>query len=145
MSVIEDWLVHLLMKKHGIQARQVETDREEESSSSFNEEEWSDDTDANNGYDTNLHFACLNNNFKAVKYLVEHGADVDARGKDDAVPLMYAKGKVALYLLEHGADPLCCDEHYEYLMPDSVLYDVREYARKKMMKYYKSKLEPEKG
>ena len=84
MSVIEDWLVHLLMKKNGIQAKQVETDREEESSSSFNEEYWDELEE--------LYKASAAGDLDKVKYLIEvKKVNVNGECNEDTdEPLHYA-------------------------------------------------------
>ncbi|MHB9147566.1 MAG: ankyrin repeat domain-containing protein [Candidatus Amoebophilus sp.] len=55
-----------------------------------------------------LHKACEVGNLEAVKYLVEKGADLNAKGNRDYTPLHYAcrKGNLEIvkYLLEQGAD-----------------------------------------
>ena len=56
-----------------------------------------------------LHHAAWSNQLEATKFLVEHGADINARQGDGATPLLQAASRqnnaVAKYLLEHGANP----------------------------------------
>ena len=55
---------------------------------------------------TPLHYAALYGNTESVRILLEHGADVKARNKSDATPLIYAaynSDKTRL-LVEKGAD-----------------------------------------
>ena len=55
-----------------------------------------------------LLFACENGQLNAVKYLVEHGADVNAKDNLGRAPLSFAaeRGNLELvkYLVDHGAD-----------------------------------------
>ena len=57
---------------------------------------------------TPLHVAALIGNLEQVKYLVEHGADVDEKSGDGKSPLHYAiiggSIEIVKYLVEHGAD-----------------------------------------
>ena len=55
--------------------------------------------------DTLLHTACKNGNMKAVKHLLEIGADVNAKNNKGHTPLYYAQNnpKLAVYLIAHGA------------------------------------------
>lgn len=59
--------------------------------------------------DTVLHTICSMGNLDAVKMLVSVGADVNARGDQEATPLFNAvigeAPEVVSYLLESGADP----------------------------------------
>jgi len=58
--------------------------------------------------DTPLHLAAACGNFEAVRYLLEQGAEIDARNSYGATPLVRAtyegKTECARVLLEHGAD-----------------------------------------
>ncbi|OUM58750.1 hypothetical protein PIROE2DRAFT_22739, partial [Piromyces sp. E2] len=57
---------------------------------------------------TSLFHSCLNENIKVVKYLVEHGADINKENYERETPLFYAckSGNEAVikYLVERGAD-----------------------------------------
>ena len=57
---------------------------------------------------TALHWAAYGGQYDVVKYLVEHGADVNAKDNNDMTPLMDAAQEghleVVKYLVEHGAD-----------------------------------------
>jgi ankyrin repeat protein len=57
---------------------------------------------------TSLHDAVLYGNLADVKYLVEKGADVNAKNEDSTTPLFSAAGsgdlEVVKYLVEKGAD-----------------------------------------
>lgn len=64
---------------------------------------------------TGLHWASINNRLSVVDYLVQNGADVNAKaGNLNAPPLHWAAryGYVYIvhYLLEHGADPTLTDD-----------------------------------
>jgi palmitoyltransferase ZDHHC13/17 len=63
---------------------------------------------------TPLHWAAINNQYAICKYLVEQGADVNAKGGESgATPAMWAAQRCHYYivnlLLENGADPLAAD------------------------------------
>ncbi|KAI9142531.1 ankyrin repeat-containing domain protein [Paraphysoderma sedebokerense] len=63
---------------------------------------------------TPLHWAAINSHFPVVKYLLDNGADVNAKGGDlVATPLHWAarQGHVqmSIYLIRHGADPSLSD------------------------------------
>ncbi|KAF6234624.1 hypothetical protein HO173_007250 [Letharia columbiana] len=63
---------------------------------------------------TPLHWAAINNHYALCKYLVESGAEVNAKGGESvATPTMWAAQRCHLYvvnlLLENGADPLLTD------------------------------------
>ncbi|KAL9130470.1 MAG: hypothetical protein Q9217_001342 [Psora testacea] len=63
---------------------------------------------------TPLHWAAINNHFALCKFLIESGADVNARGGESvATPAMWAVQKCHLYvvhlLLQNGADPNLTD------------------------------------
>src|SRR3984957_13385326 len=55
---------------------------------------------------TPLHYAALYGNLESVRILLEHGADVNARNKSEATPLIYAAYNFdkARLLVETGAD-----------------------------------------
>jgi hypothetical protein len=59
------------------------------------------------GY-TALHQAAMDDNVEIAKYLLDHGADTEARGTNGIAPLISAisSPKVALLLIERGADYL---------------------------------------
>ncbi|KAL2316318.1 Palmitoyltransferase akr1 [Schizosaccharomyces pombe] len=64
---------------------------------------------------TALHWAALNQQIPICKFLLEHGADVNAIGGDlQAAPIHWAakRGSVKTvhYLVQHGADPLLKDK-----------------------------------
>jgi ankyrin repeat protein len=61
-----------------------------------------------------LHWAAINAHVDVCRWLLEHGAEVDAIGGDlQATPLQWAARNGHLYvihlLLKHGADPTLCD------------------------------------
>lgn len=63
---------------------------------------------------TPLHWAAINNHYALCKFLVESGAEVNAKGGESvATPAMWAAQRCHLYivnlLLENGADPLLTD------------------------------------
>ncbi|EAW06283.1 ankyrin repeat domain-containing DHHC palmitoyltransferase family protein [Aspergillus clavatus NRRL 1] len=63
---------------------------------------------------TPLHWAAINNQYAMCKFLLDHGADVNAKGGDSvATPAMWAAQRCNYYivhlLLQHGADPLLTD------------------------------------
>ncbi|KAI9675367.1 MAG: palmitoyltransferase akr1 [Caeruleum heppii] len=63
---------------------------------------------------TPLHWAAINNQYALCKYLLEAGADVNAKGGESvATPAMWAAQRSHYYvvnlLLQHGADPLLTD------------------------------------
>ncbi|KAK2762742.1 palmitoyltransferase akr1 [Arachnomyces sp. PD_36] len=63
---------------------------------------------------TPLHWAAINNQYALCKFLVEAGADVNAKGGESvATPAMWASQRCHYYvvnlLLENGADPLLTD------------------------------------
>ncbi|KAI9841048.1 MAG: palmitoyltransferase akr1 [Sclerophora amabilis] len=65
---------------------------------------------------TPLHWAAINNQYAVCKYLIDKGADVNAKGGESvATPIMWAVQKchyyVANLLLQNGADPLLLDHH----------------------------------
>jgi ankyrin repeat protein len=57
-----------------------------------------------------LHYACLNGHAEAVRWLLQHGAEVNQVNEIGKTPLMFAAegghDQVVRVLLEHGADPL---------------------------------------
>ncbi|KIX02695.1 uncharacterized protein Z518_08637 [Rhinocladiella mackenziei CBS 650.93] len=63
---------------------------------------------------TPLHWAAINNQYAVCKYLIEHGADVNAKGgESNATAVMWASQRCHFYvvnlLLHNGADPLLTD------------------------------------
>ncbi|KAK9573832.1 palmitoyltransferase akr1 [Aspergillus fumigatus] len=63
---------------------------------------------------TPLHWAAINNQYAMCKFLLDNGADVNAKGGDSvATPAMWAAQRCHYYivhlLLLHGADPLLTD------------------------------------
>ena len=63
---------------------------------------------------TPLHWAAINNQYDICKYLVEQGADVNAKGgESSATAVMWASQRCHFYivnlLLQNGADPLLTD------------------------------------
>jgi hypothetical protein len=63
---------------------------------------------------TPLHWAAINNQYAGCKYLIEAGADVNAKGGESvAAPAMWAAQRCHTYvvnlLLQNGADPLLSD------------------------------------
>lgn len=63
---------------------------------------------------TPLHWAAINNQYAVCKYLVEQGADVNAKGgESNATAVMWASQRSHFYivnlLLQNGADPLLTD------------------------------------
>ena len=63
---------------------------------------------------TPLHWAAINNQYAVCKYLIDQGANVNAKGGDSgATPAMWAAQRCHFYivnlLLNHGADPLITD------------------------------------
>ncbi|ETI25928.1 hypothetical protein G647_02705 [Cladophialophora carrionii CBS 160.54] len=61
-----------------------------------------------------LHWAAINNQYAVCKYLVEQGADVNAKGgESNATAVMWASQRCHYYivnlLLQNGADPLLTD------------------------------------
>ncbi|KAK4936156.1 palmitoyltransferase akr1 [Elasticomyces elasticus] len=63
---------------------------------------------------TPLHWAAINNQFAVCKYLLEQGADVNAKGgESNATAVMWASQRCHFYivnlLLQNGADPLLTD------------------------------------
>ncbi|RMZ78510.1 hypothetical protein DV737_g3817, partial [Chaetothyriales sp. CBS 132003] len=63
---------------------------------------------------TPLHWAAINNQYAVCKYLIGHGADVNAKGGESgATPAMWAAQRCHYYivhlLLQHGADALATD------------------------------------
>ncbi|GFF85047.1 palmitoyltransferase akr1 [Aspergillus udagawae] len=63
---------------------------------------------------TPLHWAAINNQYAMCKFLLDNGADVNAKGGDSvATPAMWAAQRCHYYivhlLLQHGADPLLTD------------------------------------
>jgi len=73
-------------------------------------------------YATALHYAAQKDNLPVARFLVENGADVDARTKSDSTPLHWAasNGKidVAHYLIKNGA-----------------MIDARDYAKETPLHY----------
>jgi len=61
--------------------------------------------------ETILHFAATNNWLNVTKYLLDHNADVNAKGMDGATPLMWAAGygnfDIVKCLLDNGANKEC--------------------------------------
>jgi len=59
---------------------------------------------------TPLIFECIVNNKNTIKYLIEHGVDINKEKKDGNTPLISAcecesnKKIIVSYLIEHGAD-----------------------------------------
>jgi ankyrin repeat protein len=64
----------------------------------------------NNAGETPLHVAAIYGSLPVVQYLVNHGADVKVKTKDNITPLHYAITKenknIARYLVDKGADIL---------------------------------------
>ncbi|KAJ5888794.1 hypothetical protein N7495_008835 [Penicillium taxi] len=63
---------------------------------------------------TPLHWAAINNQYAMCKFLLDNGADVNAKGGESvATPAMWAAQRCNYYivnlLLSHGADPLLTD------------------------------------
>ncbi|EHY59408.1 palmitoyltransferase akr1 [Exophiala dermatitidis] len=63
---------------------------------------------------TPLHWAAINNQYAVCKYLIEQGAEINAKGGDsNATAVMWASQRCHFYivnlLLENGADPLLTD------------------------------------
>ncbi|KIW48244.1 uncharacterized protein PV06_00851 [Exophiala oligosperma] len=63
---------------------------------------------------TPLHWAAINNQYAVCKYLLEQGADVNAKGgESNATAVMWASQRCHFYivnlLLQNGADPLLTD------------------------------------
>jgi palmitoyltransferase len=63
---------------------------------------------------TPLHWAAINNQYTVCKYLIEQGADINAKGgESDATAVMWASQRSHFYivnlLLQNGADPLLTD------------------------------------
>ncbi|RHZ58457.1 palmitoyltransferase akr1 [Aspergillus thermomutatus] len=63
---------------------------------------------------TPLHWAAINNQYAMCKFLLDNGANVNAKGGDSvATPAMWAAQRCHYYivhlLLQHGADPLLTD------------------------------------
>ncbi|KAJ6123270.1 hypothetical protein N7512_005735 [Penicillium capsulatum] len=63
---------------------------------------------------TPLHWAAINNQYAMCKFLLDSGADVNAKGGESvATPAMWAAQRCHYYivnlLLQHGADPLLTD------------------------------------
>src|SRR5689334_16198531 len=63
---------------------------------------------------TPLHWAAINNQYAVCKYLIEQGADVNAKGgESNATAVMWASQRCHFYivnlLLQNGADPLLTD------------------------------------
>lgn len=63
---------------------------------------------------TPLHWAAINNRYAMCKFLLDSGADVNAKGGESvATPAMWAAQRCHYYivnlLLQHGADPLLTD------------------------------------
>ena len=57
---------------------------------------------------TLLHFAAYNGELEIVKYLIQHGSEVDAKNSDGLTPVYYTSEKrnsdVEKYLIQHGAN-----------------------------------------
>lgn len=63
---------------------------------------------------TPLHWAAINNQFAVCKYLLEHGADVNAKGgESNATAAMWAAQRCHFYIvnlmIQHGVDLLLVD------------------------------------
>jgi len=62
-----------------------------------------------------LHYAASHKRMDIVKYLLNHGADVNVRGKEGHTPLMCALNgdscDIAIYLVESGADINMASNH----------------------------------
>ena len=56
---------------------------------------------------TPLHFACKHGYIHIVQFLIEKGADIEAKDKNQNTPLYFASSKghdpVVQYLIDHGA------------------------------------------
>ncbi len=64
---------------------------------------------------TALHYAALNHQMAAARFLLSHGAGVNARNLQGQSPLFYAVSanddKMVQYLVSQGADPNLVDRH----------------------------------
>ena len=67
-----------------------------------------------------MFIACQNGHIEIVKYLVEHGADINKRNNDGWSPLLIVcfNGHIEIvkYLMEHGADIKDKDRVVDYLL-----------------------------
>ena len=75
---------------------------------------------------TALHWAAINGHYALCHFLLQSGADVDARGGDaEATPVLWASKrcslKVVSLLLSHGADPLLRDDQGYNLLHSATL------------------------
>lgn len=75
---------------------------------------------------TPLHWAAINNHFALCHYLIQSGANVNAKGGDAvATPVLWAAKRCHYYivnlLLEHGADPLLTDDQGFNLLHSATL------------------------
>lgn len=75
---------------------------------------------------TPLHWAAINNHYALCHYLIQAGADINARGGDAvATPVLWAAKKCHYYvvdlLLKNGADPLLTDDQGYNLLHSATL------------------------
>ncbi|KAF2111144.1 palmitoyltransferas-like protein akr1 [Lophiotrema nucula] len=75
---------------------------------------------------TPLHWAAINNHYALCHFLIQHGANVNAKGGDAiATPVLWAAKRCHYYivnlLLEHGADPLLTDDQGFNLLHSATL------------------------
>ncbi|KAF2797334.1 hypothetical protein K505DRAFT_347346 [Melanomma pulvis-pyrius CBS 109.77] len=75
---------------------------------------------------TALHWAAINNHYALCHYLIQSGANVNAKGGDAvATPVLWAAKRCHYYivnlLLEHGADPLLTDDQGFNLLHSATL------------------------
>lgn len=81
---------------------------------------------------TSLHLACVRGLFEVVKYLVDHGADINAQDDVDnyETPLQQAiyfkQFAIALYLLDRGADPCVINRDGRHLLGGLGLHNANE-------------------
>ncbi|KAF2259862.1 palmitoyltransferas-like protein akr1 [Lojkania enalia] len=75
---------------------------------------------------TPLHWAAINNHYALCHFLIQNGANVNAKGGDAiATPVLWAAKRCHYYvvnlLLEHGADPLLTDDQGFNLLHSATL------------------------
>jgi len=77
---------------------------------------------------TLLHYAAMRGNHKMIEFLLDHGANVNGKAKDDMTPLHWACGNFGseaaiVTLLDRGANPAAQNSRKE--TPSDILRQLR--------------------